>query len=459
MPIMRLLTFIKKAYGWLKREPQKNLNHGRYKVWLSFKQISFKGRDEKIRQVEEILRENSNIYFTTDLVKTGFTDQMVGFDFLYKLGRGLGLSYYHTPLSAHRSSDPFLHDPITQNHKEESKEFKDIFDFLGVNEYLGKQSADVPQPRKEIYLNLNITLFGSKEIDSYEVLMGKMKEILYPFLNKNRTIILCLFAEPKTYFEYYRYLHDRKEHEIDYFNCFKNMGSRWQSEFDSHSINMLVHIRQGDTGTVKTPWNTFIPVWYEIDGKFTQFNRNEDIPGTKRVDPDIFYHFLREFQQAFAKKELSTVIFSDGYKKTFRWIYKYSREKDISIEEIEKLKELEPKYDDLQFGAFNNLQNTHTVIGEEVEKLYSLVQSFFDADIIVTGTQAVMMPKFLATFGKKDRMPFLIVLYHTQRPYLQYVGFKDSDPFLMLVDINNYDVKEIADQASEYLKSRKEADA
>ncbi len=456
---MRLLTFIKKAYGWLKREPQKRFRHARYKVWLSLKQVSFKDRDEKIRQVEQILRENPNIYFTTDLVKTGFTDQMVGFDFLYKLGRGLGLKYYHTPLSAHRSSDPFLHDPITQNQQEESKEFKDIFDFVGVNECLGKQSAGVLKPRKEIYLNLNITLYGSEGIDSYEALIQKMKEILYPFLSTNRTIILCLFAEPKTYFEYYRYLYDRKEHEIDYFNCFKNLGSRWKSEFDTDSTNMLVHIRQGDTGTVETPWNTFIPVWYEIDGKFTQFKNDEDIPGDKRIAPNIFYQFVKELQKALAIKELSTAVFSDGYKKTFRWIYKYSREKDISSEEIEKLKELEPNYDDLQFGSFSDLQNTHTIIGEEVEKLYSLVQSFFDADIIVTGTQAVMMPKFLATYGKKDQMPFLIVLYHSEKPYLDFLGLKESDPFLMLVDIDNYDIKEIAVHASEYLELHKETNA
>ena len=68
------------------------------------------------------------------------------------------------------------------------------------------------------------------------------------------------------------------------------------------------------------------------------------------------------------------------------------------------------------------------------------------------------MPKFITTFGKKDRMPFLVVLYHSEKPHLNHVGFTDSDPFLMFVDINNYEISEIAERASLYLESRKQAE-
>lgn len=457
---MRLKTFIGKAYRWLLREPMKKVNRIRYKMWLSFKQVSFKDRQEKIERVDKVLSQNPNIYFTVDLVKTGFTDQLMGFDFLYKTGKGLGLKYYHTPLSAHRSSDPFLYDPITQKNRRESskkdqKEFNDIFDFLGINDYLQSQSEDVSKPRKEYYLNLNEILYGREGIDSYDSLIEEMKVLLYPFLHQNKKIILCFFAQPQTYFHYYRYSYDQKEHQIDYYSCFKEFGGRWDSEFKSDTTNMLVHIRQGDTGTVETPWNTFIPVWYEIEGKFTQFKNEKDIPGIKRMYPNQFYQFVRDFQNSFAGDELSTAVFSDGYKKAFRWIYLYARENDISEKEIEKLKKLEPTYDELQFGKFNDLPKTSSVIGEEVEKLYRLVQSFFDADIIITGTQAVMMPKFMTTYGDKDRMPLLILLYHTQQPHLSFLGLNHSEPFILFVDVNNYNISEIVDQAEKYLQSLK----
>jgi hypothetical protein len=168
--------------------------------------------------------------------------------------------------------------------------------------------------------------------------------------------------------------------------------------------------------------------------------------------PKDFYKFVKDLQQDLAIKKLSTAVFSDGYKKAFRWIYLYFKEKDISIEQIEKLKEMEPTYDEVQFGKFNDLENTHTVIGEEVEKLYSLVQSFFDADIIVSGTQALMMPKFMATYGKRDAMPFLIFLYHTTKRDLDLIGFKESDPFVMFVDIENYNISEVSNRISTYLE-------
>lgn len=457
---MRLKTFLKKSYGWLKRVPIKKFKEVRYKVWLNSKQISFKDRDEKVRLVEEILEKNPNIYFTSGLVKTGFTDQLMGFDFLYKLGKGVGLKYFHTPLSAHRSSDPFLFDPITQKKKVESKEnstqFDDIFNFLGINEYLSRESAEAAIPDKQIPLNLNLTLYDREGIDSYESLIEEMKVILYPFLKKNKSILIIFQTEPKTYFHYYRYTVDQKTHEIDYNSCYKNFGGAddLKSEYTPGSTNILVHIRQGDTGTIETPWKTYIPVWHETEGKFKQFQNDRDIPGHKRIYPEEFYQFVKELQGNLAVKKLQTVVFSDGYKKTFRWIYKYFRESDISLEEIERLKKLEPDYDELQFGKFNDLENTKTVIGEEIAKLYRLVDSFFDADVLVTGTQATMIPKLTATYGKKDRMPFLILLYHTQKPSIEYVGFKDSSPFLMFVNIEDYDLLEVSNRVTAYLETR-----
>jgi len=457
---MILKTFFKTSSKSMRCLPRKTFKAFRYKVWLTLKQISFKNRNKKIKQVEEIIEESQNIYFTSDLVKTGFTDQLMGFDFLYKMGKGLGLKYYHTPLSAHRSSDPFLFDPITQKQKvksdENSTQSNDIFDFLGINEHLEKESEAVAIGDKEIPLNLNFLLYEREKIDSYESLIEEMKVILYPFLKKNQRILLIFHIGPITYFRYNRYTVDQKRHEIDYNSCYKsyNRTDDLESVFTPESKNILVHIRQGDTGTIETPWNTFIPVWHATEGKFKQFQNDREIPGYKRIYPIEFYHFVKELLEELPSEKKQTVVFSDGYKKTFRWVYKSFREKDISLAELEKLKELEPDYDKLQFERFKDLKNTKTVIGEEVDKLYRFIDAFFDADVLVTGTQATMIPKLTATYGRKGRMPFLIVLYHTVKPSLKYVGFNDSSPFLMFVNIEDYDISDVSYRVAAYLETR-----
>ena len=145
------------------------------------------------------------------------------------MGRGIGLKYHHTPLSAHRSSDPFMLDPITQAQRNKSGESlrkpQDVFDLLGVNEYLNKKSTNVVNPDEKIVVNLDLTLYGSDGIDSYESLLEEMKVILYSFLKKKKEILLVFQAEPRTYFHFYKYISDQKKYDIDYSECYKKFNS------------------------------------------------------------------------------------------------------------------------------------------------------------------------------------------------------------------------------------------
>ncbi len=428
-----------------------------YRIWFELKRISFKSREEKIRGFDEILRKNRRIYFTTDLVKTGFTDQLIGFTFLYKTGKELGMEYRHTPLVSLRSSDPFFLDPLSGKNRPEENERDDVFDFLGVNDCLEEISCDIPASSQRHLINLDLLLFRNDDVDDYKSLIEELKAVLYPFLHRKKPLFLTFKAEPRTYFGYYKYTTSDSTHNIDFRNCFekKRRALERESIFSSNSINVMVHIRQGDTATIQTPWNTYIPVWHEIEGKFTQFKYREDIQHQRSMEVDEFRRFLENLLNHVDPDRLSTAVFSDGFKKAFRWIYLHSKRRHVSAEEIDQLKRIEQDYERKQFRGFEELPGVKTVIGEEVQKLYQLIDSFMDADIIIIGTHQIMLPKLLAVYGDRENMPLLITLYHGEKPNLGYIGFPDAADFLMWVDLDDYSIADVAKKIDTYAEEKK----
>lgn len=453
--IHKVKTYVDKFRSWKRRVLEKKISYYQHLVRQTIRGISFKTRDKKIEEFDEILHSNSEIYFTTDLVKTGFTDQLIGFSFLYKLGLGLGLKYHHTRLSSHRSSVPFLFYPYSKE-KLPGKDQSDIFDFLGLNSFLKRNfGRDLPDGTKEVKINMEATLFRSNSVKNYETLIDEMKVILHPFLKNGRTILITFECSPITYFKYYKYVASKREHELDFRQIFRDMESENQfKSFKENTKKVMVHIRQGDTGVLKTPWNTFIPTWYETKGKYTQFQKRQDISHRLLIDVDEFYRFLKDLLKQFDASEISAAVFSDGFKKTFRAIYQSYKVEDISHKEISKLKEIESTYDEQEFQEFRMLPGVETVIGEEVEKLYKFIHSFMEAEILICGTQGIMIPKFLATYGDRTKMPLMIMLYKTERPYLNHVGFNNSEDFMIFVDIENYDIDMVSKQVKNYFNQR-----
>ena len=65
-----------------------------------------------------------------------------------------------------------------------------------------------------------------------------------------------------------------------YFNARKQMP--WKSNYEKNKINLLVHIRQGDTAVIETPWDTYIPVHSKGYGLFREFE-NLELLNTRTV--------------------------------------------------------------------------------------------------------------------------------------------------------------------------------
>ena len=448
-------TYLDKFRSWKRRVLQKKVKHHKFQILHNLKSVSFKNRNDKISKYDQIIDSNPDIYFTTDLVKTGFTDQLIGFSFLYKLGRSIGLNYYHTRLSSHRSTAPFLFYPYSKKKINDTQK-KDIFDFLGINSFLAKTFTKPNiQNAKKVKIDLNASLNFDK-VDDFKTLLDEIKLILYPYISKDQKILLTLECKARTYFKFYRYVARRPEFTLNFRKIFEQQKRRNQSRFRKDAHKILVHIRQGDTGTIQTPWNTFIPTWYEVEGKFTQFKSAGEIPNHKLINVSDFYDFLKDFFESTESQKYSTIIYSDGFKKTFRAIYQSYKKRDISRQEIKELRELEPVYDEKEFKKFRDFKNTDTVVGEEVEKLHDLIHSFLETDIMVFGTHGSLIPKLSATYGNKTNMPFMIFLYKSKQPYLDYLGYENSADYLLFVNLQDYDIDHIRSQVENYLKTKNE---
>lgn len=454
--INELKKYVDKYRSWKRRVFLAKSSYYKHLIGYRIKSISFKTRREKIREFDDLNKANPEIYFTTDLVKTGFTDQLIGFSFLYKLGKGLGLKYHHTRLSSHRSTVPFLFYPYSKE-KLPDEDQSDVFDFLGLNSFLSKQFAQgLIDNFDDVRINLEATLLRNGRINSAESLVDEMKIILRPYMKRNRSLLLIFECAPATYFKYFAYVALQTEHELNFRKIFDQQKRELplQSKFKENTIKVMVHIRQGDTGTIKTPWNTFIPTWYMADGKYTQFKNREDIPSHLLIDVIDFYGFLKDLLSTVEDLPFSTVLYSDGFKKTFRAIYQSYKSAHISKHEIEKLREIEEEYDEMEFGRFRNLQGVEAVVGEDVEKLYDLIHSFMEANVLIFGTHGTMIPKFLATYADKTNMPLMICLYKAHKPYMGHLGFDNSADYLLYVNLYDYDVKKISRKIEEYLSKR-----
>ena len=96
-----------------------------------------------------------------------------------------------------------------------------------------------------------------------------------------------------------------------------------------------------------------------------------------------------------------------------------------------------------------------TIIWEGREKLFDLVQSFFEADIIIFGTQGKMIPKLVAIYSNSENMPLLINLYKKKQPFIDYLGIEHNLERVLFVDADDYDMEEISNRLKNHLASRK----
>ena len=167
-----------------------------------------------------------------------------------------------------------------------------------------------------------------------------------------------------------------------------------KSRFIEGKIKLLVHIRLGDIGTVKTPWNTFIPLIGPK--KMDEIANLNDAECNYILDIKNYYDFIQKFISYFDSELFSIVVSSDGYKAAFKKIKRNIKKFDFDSNQLKALKRIEVTYDQENFSIFKDFKNLVCIVGENDNNLYDLIHSSLMADIIIIGDQQRMLPKLIA---------------------------------------------------------------
>lgn len=408
----------------------------------------FSSRSRKVKKFDRIVRTN-RIYFTTEINTQGFSDQIARLIFFYKIGSRLGFLYHYNPLVSRRSAP--------NEEPKNSNSYSDIYDFLGINSYLEEISGSIPKRSfKRIVVNLDEMNFERRAGTSFRNFIFYLKLKIADQIRSGENVLICFRGSPSV-FHFFRLAASVKSN-LSLRECyFKNREKKpWKSVFEKDKINLLVHIRQGDTAIIETPWKSFIGLSYKIQNRFVQLSGKDEVNDYEVIDVKIYHKFLKELFRQLAIKQFSTNVFFDGFKKAFLEIYLNKMIPELEPSQVEELKKLERVYNQMQFRDFEEWEDVKTFIGETKENLFNLVHAFFESDIIIFGTQAKFIPKLASIYTDDKTMPLLIYLYQKNHPHMDYLGIDHSSDRVLFVNIHNYDIREISNRIMDYLLDRDE---
>ena len=392
---------------------------------------------------------NLPIYFTlfnVDRRKAGFTDILMRWSTLYKLGVSLDYIYVHKPLICNNTSNiyGFLGFNDSFNLK--------LDNFLNLDNYTNRKvynfrnfdySSIVDSPYSprtlvgkiknfiidNIFFNkynfvdiiINENLFNKYNIYTLTDLQNYVKNIIKQQLQNQKKTILIRFQLSGGKKNFYHLINsqisdfpDRLNLRHSYFRARDKQPII--SNFLAEKIKLLVHIRQGDTAFIETPWKTFIPVYGQKS--FTELNHPSEGGYADLIDVDDYYQFVKKFTEYFNSDMFSIVVSSDGYQKAFSLLYNNLNKFDFNSEQIKQLQNIENSYNK-KFDIFNKFPNITCLIGETDDNLRNLINSTLEADIIIIGFRNTlgMLLKIIAYYYDFDNPLIIIELYKQRKPF------------------------------------------
>ncbi len=191
------------------------------------------------------------------------------------------------------------------------------------------------------------------------------------------------------------------------------LHSPWPSGFASGKLKILVHVRCGDLGVIRTASGRFIA----LAPKIVLADRLDDLPRERFSFSDIseIFSFLKGLVTRAGHDQLSIITASDGYRRTFGGIYLRQRMSPcLSETQLNDLKRMESTYEEKQFSRFSEISRTY--IGESGENLRHLVDGLMRADIVVANAVGTTSRSLLHLYRAHEAPPPLFLLLC--RPHL-----------------------------------------
>ena len=301
-----------------------------------------------------------------------------------------------------------------------------------------------------------LIVFINNKVSEYET-----KNILVKFIMiKTREIILLiddfLIETPK---------------EIDFYSTYKKYKATYNylSTFsDSNKLNILVHIRQGDTAILKL----FPHIYFGCETrifplKIYCYNKNS-YRFLRIIQPEEYYQWLVNFRANFAVENYDCLVSSDGYERSVNNFIDFIKLKEIIpfifVPQIknflsqllnQRLDTIINEYNDKKFNRFQDLSSTRVIVGETDQNLMMLIDGILTADIIIIGTQQRMILRLLSIYVNPDKKPILIVLYKTQKPpNYRGLGFIRENIDIIFFHLLNDDYSQLSMKVNKILAKR-----
>ncbi|WP_299413764.1 hypothetical protein [Acaryochloris sp. IP29b_bin.148] len=374
------------------------------------------------------------------------------FSAYYKLGLSLGYKYYHTPFVSTRSSksidSSFLENILGKIDKIASKipplreryswmrrayDF-DVYDFLGFNQ--GFNSDDIFSLKKELQV-IDVVIGDDtlllNDIDSF----GKLQKYIIDYIESKikldfQNVLVEFKLEGKRYKLFaliHSTIHDFQDSlSLREIFCRKSKKPYEGSLFLDKKLKILLHVRQGDTTVIKTPWQTYIPM-HSLK-KMKEYKEVEDIEhiDTKNIFyPPDYLNFIKGLISYFDDDAYSILTFSDGYHRAFMRLEKNIDTFNFNHAQIKSLKKIKSIYTKVHFKEIQNVNNNKCFIGESSKHLSQLIRSTLDADIVITSSQQRMLPKLIESYRDSESKSIVIILYKDRKPdYKDITSMSDS---------------------------------
>lgn len=338
----------------------------------------------------------------------GFTDQLLQFSSLYKLGRSLGWAYRHQDFTNQRSS-------------------ASVFDYLGFNEYMhsvSKSQRDHEREEEptEISLHLSDVDLGRAGVSSLYDLQEFVRLKANSILEENGFPFGTTFSfslkkgSSRSFFSLIDMAIPDLPDQLDLFSGFRECrsGICQSGAFQDRPIKLLFHMRLGDTAFLKTPWNSFI--YREFSGGvYRKPTQSETLADLAYIVPADYLRVARSLLSFFPPGTVSCAFHSDGYGRLYREVLAHSTHLGLSSDQIVELQEAGKSYDAIQFAEFDTIEGANLFIGERDDYLFDLIDTIFSADLIVIGRIQRMIPKFLAVYANTTSPRKVLVIGKDQR--------------------------------------------
>jgi len=380
------------------------------------------------------------------------------FGMLYKLGAYLKLKYHYTPVQPRPNLLKSGLAPVFESGEPAADSYRGIFEFLGFDWYFSQNySCESIDEIETIEFNFDPATFEENRLDDLHDLIDHLSKLIMNtspagevplhirfVLREQIGALSWLHALPNTLLDF---------DFADIYRSFRQQNAI-PDVFENDKPKVLLHIRQGDTAVIETPWNTFIQVWPRGRDNFVERQTFAEVNDHQRISVADFEKFYSDLQLGLKDIDLSTLVHSDGFARAFFQLEKNMGRMNYNEEQVVALTKHGAIYNEMAFEVFRRHGEVKVFVGEELPLLFELMHAFYTADIVIIGTQQRMLAKQYAYSFSNGSGPLMITLYRQKRPYYNYFGNRSLLDNCLYVNMDDYCISKVIEEAKQFLADR-----